>query len=229
MAANTFRGRNPAASRNLFLRALKGVIQRLPAGTAAIADVLYRIDLERYDVAAPASHASGWCTDRELLEIFRHPEARSRHVYKARLAAGHQCFFIRNNDHIASYAWAAFDAFAGSRNQIRFGSLQTREVFCYDLYTYRAQRRHGFGRRAGNAFMHALKARGLKTGYGLIDVENIASMKLHIEVGWRPVRVVYAYRIGSCVRVIMGPDDPSMRRCASSLVQASRDCENQPK
>jgi len=199
---------------NVLLRGAASICRRLPSRSAyGFTEMLVRADISGDLPPVSARRDVGWCTEKDYTELMRHEEARNPDAFARRRLLGHEAYFIKIGGRLVSHSWVAYDAcysMAGFENAFRFNPLPAGEAFVYDLYTYKSHQQSGVGLRLQAAFRNALKERGIRAVWGIVNPTNAASVRVHFAVGCVPVRMVYGYRVGSHCRTVLGPVDPAL-------------------
>ena len=176
-------------------------VRRLGRGAVGWSQILYRRTLADLPDARIEDDGivTGWCTPEHLDQIRDHPEGRAREVHDRRVASGDRCHFLSVNGRIACTNWITLTrgaALCGQDPEIRFMSLEPGQCFTYDLYTYQDFRKRGLGRLLKHRLIQAVRDEGFHMTFGMVDPRNIPSSRLHLRLGYTPVKEVYLYRIG---------------------------------
>lgn len=196
--------------RPIGIRALNLLTRVLPVPTYYYNNILLR----RSTAAIPDDpigprYSFGIATPDDIDFIMRHPEALPADVYQRRLSNGDRCYCMKRDREIAACNWVRFSSccvLCGFANGFQLQPLGAGQAFTYDLYTYEAYRREGIGLAIKIAVMHELARDGFREVCALVAPHNTGSLKIHLRLGYLPVRMVYGYRIGSWSNTFQGQD-----------------------
>jgi GNAT superfamily N-acetyltransferase len=168
---------------------------------------------------------AGWADETDIKLIATHPEGYGSEVYNACVGRGDKCFCLKKHGEIVTYNWVAFRKcclLCGFRSGVEFLPLLSNQVFTYGFYTYSKHRNKGLGTLLKSALYAALKRQDVDQVYSLIAADNPAPLRVHLHVGGRPERVVYAFRLRRFARVFLGqPNDPGLLSSFDQLMTAS--------
>lgn len=157
--------------------------------------------------AIPAGHDFRPATRDDLDFIIRHPEALPAQVYSNRLLRGDRCYCLSDGKEILSYNWVAYSSccvLCGFERGIGFLPLSEGQAFTYDFYTYTARRGGGLGGLMKHLLLQELARQGMREVYTLVMPHGTASLKIHLKLGYEPLRMVYGYRLQGWSRTYYG-------------------------
>jgi GNAT superfamily N-acetyltransferase len=197
---------------NPVIRTLKLLVRFAPTGQKYFKRSIFL--RKRYcgleEVPALDGLESVWAGAKEFAYIDAHPEATSTGAYSRRAARGDWCLCLKCDDEIIGYRWATqhsgclFCGF-GAGYELLFFPLRPDQVFVYDSYVYSAHRGKGYSKLIRDSLHAALQRRGVRESYGLVEPENIRSLKLVINSGYEPLCIAYGVRIRNWSKMILGP------------------------
>jgi len=153
-----------------------------------------------------------WAGSEEIQYINNHSEATSPTAYERRAQRGDSCLCLKKGDEIIGYHWMAWSSACifcgfGKGSEIVFFPLREDQVFTYDLYVYKAHRRSGAATAFRGLLWEMLKQKGIREIYTLIDPDNRIALKLNLGLGYKPVHMVYQFRIRQWAHTRYGPLD----------------------
>jgi GNAT superfamily N-acetyltransferase len=195
--------------RPLRFRALNLVIRYLPVSRKhSFNGILLRKTIDRFQApAVPDDCEFREAGNEDIAFIARHPEALHGEVYNSRLRHGDRCYCLVTGGEVVSYNWINFTnccSLCGFERGIEFFPLQPGGAFTYDFYTYTPHRGQGFGKITKNLVLQALKEEGIQEVYTLVLPRSLASLKIHLDMGYEPLTMVYGYRIQGWSRTFSG-------------------------
>ncbi|HEX9829317.1 MAG TPA: GNAT family protein [Bacteroidota bacterium] len=146
------------------------------------------------------SHASPQITvsllTPEYIEeyLILHPEEYLENV-RARLAAGGQCFVVRQNGRIVHSGWAAVRN-VWITHLSKEITLAPDEVYTYESYTDPAFRGHDMALKKNEYMRHFFGNAGYRRLTGIVTPENKAGLRAINKIGYKPIGIFKQFRVG---------------------------------
>jgi acetyltransferase (GNAT) family protein len=179
------------------------------------------IDTPRSEfLALDARYRAGFLDAETIRRHARDPECDldAASVHRS-LAAGDECFAIRDGDTLAAYGWYSRAAIYFVSETLRF-HFDPRWAYMYRGFThpaYRGQRLHATGMTMA---LSALQARGAKGLVSTVERRNDASLKSCYRMGYRDFGTIYEVRVGR----LLGIRTPESRWLRTHLIWHTPGC-----
>lgn len=118
-----------------------------------------------------------------------------REIFLRRFQAGERCLVALRNGRIVGYEWFS-PAPVHLEERYRYPiKVPSDTLYVYDAYVTPEFRRQGVWRRLMQQILHSANQSGRKKVLLLIDCENEHSMRLHLRLGFYPVKRVLYFRL----------------------------------
>ena len=136
--------------------------------------------------------------DAAIKQIMQHQDALPKAVYRQRIAQGDSCFILLNKKRVVAYNWVSYSkcaVYRGFKKEIEFLTLNSNQAFTYDFYTYKNDRKKGYGSIIKQFLLEYSAQNGVREMLTCVDQDNHASLAVHINIGYKPIAVIYLARI----------------------------------
>lgn len=128
----------------------------------------------------------------------------------SRFQKGNWCFLGKIGAEIIHYNWISFhgdESLAG-----HFLRLEEDEAYCLDAFTLKEWRGKGIYPAAHYHTLLALRQKGFRKAYTLVDLDNKASRKTHHLHGWKAMGTVLCLTPRGTSRGWIWPNDKALAR-----------------
>lgn len=198
--------------RKLWFRMMNGAVGLMPTGWKYWGNSILMATsiVDCKPIRVPEPYRWTWAGPEEIAYIDRHPEATSSSAYTARAARGDRCLCVMLDSDVAGYQWVTrrngcVMCGFGPRMEIELFPLAPNQAFAYDLYTYRKHRGQGVGTMLKRLLYRSMKDEGVEEVLALVAPDNHAALRLQLQLGAQPDRMVYSYRIRGWSMTCLGP------------------------
>ena len=142
--------------------------------------------------------------EAQIAEYCRFRPKQSPELVRRRLAAGHECFLVRQHDELVHAGWVGIGRiFVSYLN--RDLMLGPHQIYSYDVFTRPDRRGQGYAPLRFQHMRARYFERGYRSSFSLVAVENQAGLTITFKSQGRIVGAYQAVRVGPWQRVWARP------------------------
>jgi hypothetical protein len=149
--------------------------------------------------------------DDDIRRLAKHEEARNKIDYFDRVRNGDICYGLSRDGELLTYNWIRFNrccVFCSYAWELGFLPLSETQAFTYDFYTYKAQRKNGYGTLLKEHLLAELNSKGIDEVFSIVYRSNYASLSIHFRLDYEVRYLFNGYQLlDRSSHILIPPDD----------------------